>query len=187
MATATTTAVIAFRRGDLIAGRRHDRARGDHAGRAEYSLAHRRGRKEAARRKRPPRRIPATDDDGAGAGAGSSTGSDGVLVAPPLPAARKQWLAAHADALARRPGRPCDAPGSASPSIDLVDRRGAVRVDADAKLNLASNTKLLTSIAALGTLGNGFRWRTAVFGDRPDRRRRRSRAISTCAAEAIRC
>ncbi|HET9992790.1 MAG TPA: D-alanyl-D-alanine carboxypeptidase/D-alanyl-D-alanine-endopeptidase, partial [Kofleriaceae bacterium] len=35
----------------------------------------------------------------------------------------------------------------------------------DKGLNLASNTKLLTSVAALGTLGAGFRWRTAVYVD----------------------
>ena len=32
-------------------------------------------------------------------------------------------------------------------------------------MNLASNTKLLTSVAALATLGGGFRWRTAVYAD----------------------
>jgi D-alanyl-D-alanine carboxypeptidase/D-alanyl-D-alanine-endopeptidase (penicillin-binding protein 4) len=37
--------------------------------------------------------------------------------------------------------------------------------DADKGMSLASNAKLLTSIAALGTLGGGFRWRTSVFID----------------------
>jgi D-alanyl-D-alanine carboxypeptidase/D-alanyl-D-alanine-endopeptidase (penicillin-binding protein 4) len=32
-------------------------------------------------------------------------------------------------------------------------------------MNIASNAKLLTTISALGTLGGGFRWRTAVFID----------------------
>ena len=40
-------------------------------------------------------------------------------------------------------------------------------------MNLASNAKLLTSVAALGTLGGGFRWRTAVYADEPRRGDRR--------------
>src|SRR6185312_10879747 len=36
---------------------------------------------------------------------------------------------------------------------------------ADKGMSLASNAKLLTSVAALGTLGGGFRWRTALFVD----------------------
>jgi D-alanyl-D-alanine carboxypeptidase/D-alanyl-D-alanine-endopeptidase (penicillin-binding protein 4) len=35
-------------------------------------------------------------------------------------------------------------------------------------MNLASNAKLLTSIAALGTLGSGFRWHTSVYADKLD-------------------
>jgi D-alanyl-D-alanine carboxypeptidase/D-alanyl-D-alanine-endopeptidase (penicillin-binding protein 4) len=35
-------------------------------------------------------------------------------------------------------------------------------------MNIASNAKLLTSVAALGTLGGGFRWRTSVHVDQLD-------------------
>jgi D-alanyl-D-alanine carboxypeptidase/D-alanyl-D-alanine-endopeptidase (penicillin-binding protein 4) len=35
-------------------------------------------------------------------------------------------------------------------------------------MNLASNAKLLTTFAALTTLGAGFRWRTAIYADKPD-------------------
>jgi D-alanyl-D-alanine carboxypeptidase/D-alanyl-D-alanine-endopeptidase (penicillin-binding protein 4) len=37
--------------------------------------------------------------------------------------------------------------------------------EADKGMAIASATKLLTSVAALGTLGGGYRWRTAVYVD----------------------
>ena len=102
------------------------------------------------------------DDDGAG------SGSANVLVAPPLPAQRKQWVADQITAaLAARPTL-----GHAKIGIAVTDLTTGELLFAhagDEKLNLASNTKLLTSVAALGTLGNGFRWRTAVLADKqPD-------------------
>jgi D-alanyl-D-alanine carboxypeptidase/D-alanyl-D-alanine-endopeptidase (penicillin-binding protein 4) len=97
---------------------------------------------------------------------GDGSGSAKVLVAPPLPAARKQWVADQvAAALAARPTL-----GRAKIGIavtDLVSGEQVFAHQADAQLNLASNTKLITAIAALGTLGNGFRWRTAVLADNP--------------------
>jgi D-alanyl-D-alanine carboxypeptidase/D-alanyl-D-alanine-endopeptidase (penicillin-binding protein 4) len=52
--------------------------------------------------------------------------------------------------------------------FDLATNQEIYAHDADTGLNLASNTKLLTSTAALATLGGGFRWRTAVYGDKLD-------------------
>ena len=104
------------------------------------------------------------DPDDDGDGSGSAT----VLVAPPLPAQRKQWVADQITAaLSARPTL-----GHAKIGIAVTDLATGEPLFAhagDEKLNLASNTKLLTSVAALGTLGNGFRWRTAVLADKlPD-------------------
>ena len=99
---------------------------------------------------------------------GDGSGSAKVLVAPPLPGPRKQWVDDQINAaLAARPTL-----GRAKIGIAVTDLTSGEQLFAhlpDEKLNLASNTKLLTSIAALGTLGNGFRWRTAVLADKlPD-------------------
>jgi serine-type D-Ala-D-Ala carboxypeptidase/endopeptidase (penicillin-binding protein 4) len=104
---------------------------------------------------------PADDDDGAGSGSGSGS----ALVAPPAPA-RKPWLT---NLLTRsQAARPLLARARIGIAVkDLVTGDELFASNADAKLNLASNTKLLTSIAALGVLGNGFRWRTAVLADQP--------------------
>lgn len=130
-----------------------------------------------------PARSQGSGSAGSGAGsaaeaAGSSaerdpdddegSGSAKVLVAPPLPEARKKWIVDQIEAaLAARPTL-----GHAKIGIavtDLATGEGLVAHGADVQLNLASNTKLLTSVAALGTLGNGFRWRTAVLADKaPD-------------------
>ncbi len=109
---------------------------------------------------------PADDDDGAGSGSGSGSGSDNALVAPPAPA-RKPWLS---NQLTRsQAARPLLGRARIAVAVkDLVTGDELFASNADAKLNLASNTKLLTSIAALGVLGNGFRWRTAVLADPPD-------------------
>ncbi len=110
----------------------------------------------------------ADDDDGAGSGTGSGSGSGSskALVAPPVPA-RKPWLA---NLLARsQAARPLLGRARIGVAVkDLVTGDELFASNADAKLNLASNTKLLTSVAALGVLGNGFRWRTAVLADPPD-------------------
>ena len=101
------------------------------------------------------------DPDGAGSGSGSA------LVAPALPAQRRIWLGERiTTAIAVRPSL-----GAAKISIaisDLVTGNELFSLQADTGMNLASNAKLLTSIAALGTLGNGFRWRTSVFIDPVD-------------------
>ncbi len=99
---------------------------------------------------------------------GDGSGSAKVLVAPPLPDARKKWVADQVRAaLAARPTL-----GRARIGIavtDLATGEPLFAHQADAQLNLASNTKVLTTVAALGTLGNGFRWRTAVLADKlPD-------------------
>jgi D-alanyl-D-alanine carboxypeptidase/D-alanyl-D-alanine-endopeptidase (penicillin-binding protein 4) len=49
--------------------------------------------------------------------------------------------------------------------VDLATGAELFSHDADAGMNLASNAKLLTSVTALGTLGGGFRWRTAIYVD----------------------
>ena len=104
---------------------------------------------------------PADDDDGAGSGSGSA------LVAPALPAAKRAWLGERiTTAISARPTL-----GAAKVAIavsDLVSGDEVFALQADTGMNLASNAKLLTSIAALGTLGNGFRWRTSVFIDPVD-------------------
>lgn len=102
------------------------------------------------------------DDEGDGSGSAS------VRVAPPLPGARRQWVADQVSAaLAARPTL-----GRARIGIAVTDLTNGEQIFAqasDERLNLASNTKLLTSAAALATLGNGFRWRTAVLADKlPD-------------------
>lgn len=101
------------------------------------------------------------DEDGAGSGAGNA------LVPPPLPAARQTWLRDRIDAaIAARPTLARAKLGVAVTEIASGDELYAN--NADAKLNLASNAKLLTAVTALGTLGTGFRWRTAVFAAPPD-------------------
>lgn len=101
------------------------------------------------------------DDDGTGSGSGSA------LIAPALPAARRVWLGERiTTAISARPTL-----GAAKIAIaitDLVTGDEVFALHADTGMNLASNAKLLTAIAALGTLGNGFRWRTSVFVDPVD-------------------
>ena len=103
---------------------------------------------------------PGDDDDTAGSGSGS------VLVAPALPAAKKQWVTERRGrSIAARPLLARAKIGVAV--TDLVTGEEVFAANADMKLNLASNTKLLTSVTALGVLGNGFRWRTGVFAEQP--------------------
>ena len=105
----------------------------------------------------------------AGSGSGSdeeeeSSGSATHLVAPKDGKARAEWLELHLDtAIAARTTL-----GKAKISVAVVDLQTGSELythDADKGMNLASNAKLLTSVAALGTLGGGFRWRTAVYAD----------------------
>ena len=115
---------------------------------------------------------------GSGSAAGSAAGSDdtepddadataagaSALVAPGDAKARGDWLRDQlAKAIAARP-----ALANAKLAVAVVDLATGSEVyahAADAGMNLASNAKLLTTIAALATLGGGFRWRTAVYAD----------------------
>ena len=94
----------------------------------------------------------------------SAPGSAALLVAPKDAKARDKWLQKQLDAaIAARPRL-----AGALITADVVDLSTGAELyahDADRPMNLASNTKLLTSMAALGTLGGGFRWRTAVYVD----------------------
>jgi D-alanyl-D-alanine carboxypeptidase/D-alanyl-D-alanine-endopeptidase (penicillin-binding protein 4) len=102
----------------------------------------------------------ATDDDDEGTGSGSAH----ALVAPPLPAARKQWVTQQIDAAIG--AHPTLAKAKVGIAItDLVTGEQLYVHDGDVQMNLASNTKLLTSTAALATLGNSFRWRTTVLAE----------------------
>ncbi len=99
---------------------------------------------------------PAEEDDSAGSG-GAST-----LIAPPIPQARKGWLRDRLTAaLAAHPTLTRARISFAVTDLASGEELGSH--DADKPFNLASNTKLLTSITALATLGSGFRWRTAVY------------------------
>ncbi|TMQ25953.1 MAG: D-alanyl-D-alanine carboxypeptidase/D-alanyl-D-alanine-endopeptidase [Deltaproteobacteria bacterium] len=89
------------------------------------------------------------------------------LTAPADPRARLPWLRDRvAAAIAGQP-RLAGARFGVS-VIDLVSGAELVAHDADRGMSLASTAKLLTSAAALATLGGGFRWRTAVYGAEPD-------------------
>ncbi len=105
------------------------------------------------------------DDDGSGGGGGGS--GSGALVAPQDPKARAAWLRDRmAAAIASRPtlarARIAFAAQDLSTGEELASR------EPDRGMSIASNAKLLTSVAALLGLGGGFRWRTAVFGATPD-------------------
>ncbi|HTR50538.1 MAG TPA: D-alanyl-D-alanine carboxypeptidase, partial [Kofleriaceae bacterium] len=99
-----------------------------------------------------------TEDDDEAAGSGSA------LVAPKDARARGDWLREKlAAAIATRPTL-----ARAKISALVVDLGSGGELFAhepDRGMNLASNAKLLTTSAALATLGGGFRWRTAVFAD----------------------
>jgi D-alanyl-D-alanine carboxypeptidase/D-alanyl-D-alanine-endopeptidase (penicillin-binding protein 4) len=99
------------------------------------------------------------EDEGAGSGSGSAR------VAPADPKARAKWLDEQLNsALSLRPLLIAKARiGVAVYDVETGDE--LYSKDGDVKLSLASNAKLLTSIAALSALGGGFRWRTSVFID----------------------
>jgi len=109
---------------------------------------------------------PATPDDDDDDGSGAKNGGSDALVAPANPLARPAWvrdrfeaaLAAHAQLAKARIGYY---------AVDLSTSAVLAARDADAGYNLASNTKLLTAVAALRELGGGFRWRTAVYANKP--------------------
>jgi D-alanyl-D-alanine carboxypeptidase/D-alanyl-D-alanine-endopeptidase (penicillin-binding protein 4) len=99
------------------------------------------------------------DEEGGGSGSGSA------LVAPKDPKERGKWLTEKLDAaIAARPLM--SARSKIGVAIyDLATGTELYTRNGDTGLSLASNAKLLTTVAALGTLGGGFRWRTAVFID----------------------
>jgi len=99
-----------------------------------------------------------SDDDEAASGSGQA------LTAPTDPKARTVWLSEHlAAAIATH--APLQHARVGVAVLDLATGAELFTHEPDKGLNLASNTKLLTSVAALGTLGAGFRWRTAVYVD----------------------
>jgi serine-type D-Ala-D-Ala carboxypeptidase/endopeptidase (penicillin-binding protein 4) len=104
-----------------------------------------------------------------GSGSGSeddeeASGSAAHLVAPKDVKTRMGWLREHLDAAIS--ARPALARAKISvAAVDLSTGAELYTHEPDKGMNLASNAKLLTSVAALGTLGSGFRWRTAVFVD----------------------
>ncbi len=102
------------------------------------------------------------DDDEAGSGSGS-----GGVAAPREAKSRLPWLKDRiAAAISARPELAHEKLGIAI--VDLATGEELYAKDADAGLNLASNTKLLTTVAALGVLGSGFHWRTAIYSDKLD-------------------
>lgn len=104
-----------------------------------------------------------SEDEDVGSGSGSASGS--ALVAPPDAKARPAWLKEKIQAaIDARPLLTAKAKIGVS-VVDLTTGTELFARDADKGMSLASNAKLLTSVAALGTLGGGFRWRTAVFID----------------------
>jgi D-alanyl-D-alanine carboxypeptidase/D-alanyl-D-alanine-endopeptidase (penicillin-binding protein 4) len=98
------------------------------------------------------------DDEESGSGGGSA------LVAPHDAGKREKWVTEKlAAAISSRPALAKAVIGVAV--TDLASGKELFAKDADRGMNLASNTKLLTTVAALGTLGGGFRWRTAAYVD----------------------
>ena len=101
------------------------------------------------------------DDDEDGPG---GTGSGSALVAPADPSIRLGWLRGQIEgAAAQRP-----ALGKARIGVEVIDLTTGQELfarAADQKMNLASNAKLLTAVAALAGLGAGFKWRTAVYAE----------------------
>jgi D-alanyl-D-alanine carboxypeptidase/D-alanyl-D-alanine-endopeptidase (penicillin-binding protein 4) len=97
----------------------------------------------------------------------TSRGSARPLVAPAGAKARIAWLGDRvAAAIAAQP-RLARAKIAVS-VVDLATGNELIARDADRAMSLASTAKLLTSTAALATLGGGFRWRTSVYGAEPD-------------------
>jgi D-alanyl-D-alanine carboxypeptidase/D-alanyl-D-alanine-endopeptidase (penicillin-binding protein 4) len=126
-------------------------------------------------RKDPKTPVPESGSASAAAAGSASASADeddddagsASHVVAPAGAQRVDWLRDRlAAAIAARPKLAKAKLGIAV--FDLATGQEIYTHDADAGLNLASNTKLLTSTAALATLGGGFRWRTAVYADKLD-------------------
>lgn len=104
----------------------------------------------------------ATDDDDEG-----DDGGVALPVAPGDPAARKAWLTGQLDqALAAAPSLTAAAIGAVV--LDVTTGEVLWAHDGDRPLSLASVAKVLTTTAALRSLGPGFRWRTTVYGEEFD-------------------
>lgn len=126
--------------------------------RAAHAQAQAAGSAAAATRE-PTRE--ADDEDAAGPAAAP-------MVAPIDPKARVGWLhdkiAGALTAAQLRLGHA----RIAVAVVDLATGNELFVHEADRGMSLASTTKLLTSAAALSTLGGGFRWRTSIHGAEPD-------------------
>jgi len=103
----------------------------------------------------------ATTDDEEGEGSGSAS----AIVAPTDPKVRPKWLKDQLQgAIDARPLLAAKAKIGVS-VVDITTGTELFAHGGDHGMSLASNAKLLTSIAALGTLGSGFRWRTTLLVD----------------------
>ncbi len=127
----------------------------------------------------PARSQPALAADGSAAPAlppdpdpepGPADGADDVDdetaidpgAAPADPAERLAWLGIQVDArLAAHPRLAGARVGIAA--VDLATGDALVQRDADGRYNLASNTKVITSTAALAALGSGHRFTTSAL------------------------
>ncbi len=130
----------------------------------------------------PPPGSAAADAGAAGAPAPAAAGNDddtgddtapvAAPAAPPLPdasdqAGRDAWLKARIAALLG--AHPELAPAKIGVSIVDLDSGDALfEKDPDGHYELASNAKVMTSTAALATLGPEFKWRTSVYAERWD-------------------
>jgi D-alanyl-D-alanine carboxypeptidase/D-alanyl-D-alanine-endopeptidase (penicillin-binding protein 4) len=97
----------------------------------------------------------------------AGSGSAVTLIAPKDPKARTSWL--HDKLAAALTAHPTLGKARiAAYVVELETGKPVFASNEGAGLNLASNAKLLTSVAALHALGGGFRWRTAIFADEID-------------------
>jgi D-alanyl-D-alanine carboxypeptidase/D-alanyl-D-alanine-endopeptidase (penicillin-binding protein 4) len=114
---------------------------------------------------------PADDDDAGPAAAiddEEDFGSDGGMELPAAPADRTKrdaWLVEQLDSAVRAHPLLITAQISAT-VVDVASGTVIWNHHADRPLNLASVTKVITTAAALHTLGPGFRWRTSVLGEK---------------------
>lgn len=109
----------------------------------------------------PDPAAPAADDDEeTGNGSGSTAGA--ALAAPKDQSQRKAWLVTRMNAAIA--ARPTLARARIAYAMqDLTTDEYLAAREPDGKLNLASNAKVLTAMAALSALGGGFKWRTSVY------------------------
>lgn len=109
----------------------------------------------------PETTAPAADDEENGSGS-NGTGAGSAIAAPKDQSQRKAWLVTRMNAaIAARPTLGRARIGYAMQ--DLTTGEFLAAREPDGKLNLASNAKVLTSMAALSALGGGFKWRTSVY------------------------